>query len=86
MVHGNSLSGECRGVWRNLWWERVGTRAGEVTLADELLRDLIRANLSLRLLSEPNSASFLSSIGCSKPRSRRVDASPDERIARATKS
>ena len=47
VVHGNSLSGECWGVFRNLWWERVGARNQEVAIHDdrELLREIIRANL-----------------------------------------
>ena len=47
VIHGNSLSGECWGVWRNVWWEQVGARRGEPVLADErdLLREIIRANL-----------------------------------------
>ena len=47
VIHGNSLSGECWGVWRNVWWEQVGARRGEPVLADDrdLLREIIRANL-----------------------------------------
>ena len=46
VIHGNSLSAECWGVWRNVWWEKVGARRGEPVLADdrELLRELRRAN------------------------------------------
>lgn len=47
VIHGNSLSAECWGVWRNVWWEKVGARRGEPVLADDrdLLRELLRANL-----------------------------------------
>ena len=47
VIHGNSLSGETWGVYRNLWWERVGARQSEIAVADdrELLREIIRVNL-----------------------------------------